>query len=197
MATQPTRRQRQARERREQLVDTALSVFAEKGFRGASVKELSEAAGVAQGLFYHYFEDKEALLLAAVEEHGFLPEMRRILGASGDLPAREVLTEVLEGFYGLLGRNERLVAVFFGESRTNPQVGERLQQMIREGVELLRLYLRERVEAGELRPHDAEVTARSLLYTVFMLHLTRVPADRFVPELVGNTLRGLSARQNG
>lgn len=69
--------------------------------------------------------------------------------------------------------------------------------MIREGVELLRRYLRERVEAGELRPHDTEVTARSLLYAVFMLHLTRGPADRFVPELVGNTLRGLSARQNG
>lgn len=178
-------------------MDTALSAFAEKGFRGASVKDLSEAAGVAQGLFYHYFAGKEALLLAAVEERGFLPEMRRILGTSGVLPAGEVLTEVLLGFYELLGNNERLVAVFFGEARTNPQVGERLQEMIREGVDLLGRYLRERVEAGELRPHDAEVTARSLLYTVFMLHLTRVPADRFVPELVGNTLRGLSARQNG
>lgn len=178
-------------------MDTALSVFAEKGFRGASVRELSEAAGVAQGLFYHYFEGKEALLLAAVEEHGFLPEMRRILEASGALPAREVLTEVLEGFYELLGRNERLVAVFFGESRTNPQIGERLHRMIREGVGLLRRYLQERVETGKLRPHDTEVTARSLLYTVFMLHLTRVPADPFLPELIENTLTGILVRPGG
>lgn len=194
MSTRLTRRQRQALERREQLVDVALSVFADKGFRGASVKELSEAAGVAQGLFYHYFEGKEALLLAAVEGRGFLPEMRRVLGTSGALPARDVLAEVLEGFYELLRSNEKLVAVFFGESRTNPKVGERLQQMIGEGVGLLSRYLRERVEAGELRPHDAEVTARSLLYTVFMLHLTRVPSRPFVPELIETTLRGTLAQ---
>ena len=48
-------RRQQAEQRRAQLIDTALGVFAEKGVEGTTVKDLSEAAGVAQGLLYHYF----------------------------------------------------------------------------------------------------------------------------------------------
>jgi AcrR family transcriptional regulator len=70
---QPTRRELQAQERRNQLIDSALTLFAEKGFERTTIKDLSEAARVAQGLIYHYFESKEELLFAAVDKHGFLP----------------------------------------------------------------------------------------------------------------------------
>jgi hypothetical protein len=43
---------------------------------------------------------------------------------------------------------------------------------------------------GELRPHDPEVAARTLLYTVQMLHMTGVPVDGFVPEMVEILLVG-------
>jgi AcrR family transcriptional regulator len=191
---EPTKRERQAEERRRQLIDTALSLFAQKGFENTTIKDLAEAAGVAQGLFYHYFESKEALLFAAVDRHGFLPEMREILTASYGRPADEVLLEISESFYALLIEKEDLVRVFFRESQVNPQVGKRLTNIIREAVELLARYLAARIAVGELRPHDPEVTARSLLYTVQMLHLTRVAADTFIPETVDNLLLGIKTR---
>ena len=191
---EPTKRERQAEERRRQLIDTALSLFAEKGFENTTIKDLAEAAGVAQGLFYHYFESKEALLFAAVDRHGFLPEMREILTASYGRPADEVLLEISESFYALLREKEDLVRVFFRESQVNPQVGKRLANIIREAVELLARYLAARIAVGELRPHDPEVAARSLLYTVQMLHMTRVPADNFIPEMVDNLLLGIKTR---
>src|SRR5579871_543324 len=52
-----TRRTQQAEERREQLIDTALRVFAEKGWDATSIPDLARAAGVAQGLMYHYFSN--------------------------------------------------------------------------------------------------------------------------------------------
>lgn len=152
---------------------------------------------MTQGLIYHYFESKEELLFAAADKHGFLPEMRQILAASQERPADEVLLEIATGFYALLEDRKDLVRVFFRESRINPEVEKRLASTIGEGVELLARYLEARVAAGELRPHDPEVAARSLLYTIQMLHLTRVPADPFVPELVENTLRGIERQREG
>ena len=190
---QPTRRELQARERRNQLIDTALTLFAEKGFERTTIKDLSEAAGVAQGLIYHYFESKEELLFAAVDKHGFLPEMRRILSASYERPADEVLLQIASSFYALLEEKKDLVRVFFRESQINPEVGKRLSGIIREGVELLTRYLTARIAVGELRPHDPEVVARSLLCTVQMLHMTRVPAEGFVPEFAQIVLRGVKA----
>jgi hypothetical protein len=60
-------------------------------------------------------------------------------------------------------------------------------------VELLTRYLTARITVGDLRPHDPEVVARSLLYTVQMLHMTRVPAEGFVPEFAQIVLRGVRA----
>src|SRR3712207_2425068 len=109
---EPTKRERQAEERRNQLVDAALRLFAEKGFEKTTIKDLTEAVGVAQGLIYHYFESKEELLFAAVDRHGFLPELRRVLAASYERPAEEVLPEIAGDFYALLEEKRDLVRVF-------------------------------------------------------------------------------------
>ena len=191
---QPTKRERQAEERRNQLVEAALRLFAEKGFEKTTIKDLSEAVGVAQGLIYHYYGSKEELLFAAVDRHGFLPELRRVLAASYERPADEVLPEIAGDFYALLEEKRDLVRVFFRESQTNPEVGKRLADIIREGVGLLARYLAARIAVGELRPHDPEVAARTLLYTVQMLHMTgRTLADDFVPKMVENLLYGIKA----
>ena len=187
------KRERQAEERRNQLVDVSLRLFAEKGFERTTIKDISEVAGVAQGLIYHYFASKDELLFAAVDRHGFRPELRRILSASYERPAGEVLLEIATGFSALLMEKDDLVRVFFRESQVNPEVGRRLANVVSEGVGLLARYLAARIAVGELRPHEPEVTARTLLYTVQMLHLTGMSADDFLPAMVENLLRGIEA----
>ena len=49
--------------RREQILEAALHVMAERGFRGASIKRIAERAGLkSPALIYWYFKDKQALL---------------------------------------------------------------------------------------------------------------------------------------
>ncbi len=56
------------RSSRDKILDAALSVFARKGFEGASTQEISEYAGVNKRLIFYYFESKEELYLASLEE---------------------------------------------------------------------------------------------------------------------------------
>jgi AcrR family transcriptional regulator len=56
------------RDTREAILDAALDVFAEKGFYGASLKELAGRVGIRDSAIYHYFESKEALLDAMMAE---------------------------------------------------------------------------------------------------------------------------------
>jgi AcrR family transcriptional regulator len=51
-----------ADERREDLLEAARRVFAEKGLPNATISDVTEAAGVAKGTFYLHFDSKEALL---------------------------------------------------------------------------------------------------------------------------------------
>jgi AcrR family transcriptional regulator len=54
--------------RRAELADVAARVFAERGVSGTAVSDIVKAAGIAQGTFYLYFESKDDIVLAVVEQ---------------------------------------------------------------------------------------------------------------------------------
>lgn len=58
------------RDTRERLIATAREVFAEKGFAGATVKEISDRAGVNISLISYHFDGKEGLFRTVLEEFG-------------------------------------------------------------------------------------------------------------------------------
>jgi AcrR family transcriptional regulator len=176
-----------------QFIDTALEAFATRGFDGTSVKDLAEAAGATQGLLYHYFPSKDALLEAALERHYFLPELRRISAPDRNRPADEVLLELARGFARMLEEHRAVVQLMLREAPSNATVRERLDRGREEGVRLLGEYLASRVEAGELRPHDCEQSARLLFYAVLAAHLANTPSEPFLRAAVDTLLHGLLA----
>ena len=54
-------------DRRDQIIDVAMRIFAQKGFIKATNKDIAREAGITPGLIYYYFESKGALLKAIIE----------------------------------------------------------------------------------------------------------------------------------
>src|SRR5215471_9375496 len=65
-------------DRREQIIDTALRVFAEKGFTRATNRDIAHEAGITTGLIYYYFQSKEDLLRAVLETRSPIQVMAQI-----------------------------------------------------------------------------------------------------------------------
>ena len=59
-----------AAERREQLLETAIRLFAERGYSGATTSELARAAGVTEPIIYRHFNSKKDLFIAVIERTG-------------------------------------------------------------------------------------------------------------------------------
>ncbi|MDQ6915455.1 MAG: TetR/AcrR family transcriptional regulator [Actinomycetota bacterium] len=57
-----TARQQAAADKRRQILDAAVRVFARQGFHQCRVSDIADEAGVAYGLVYHYFDSKEEVL---------------------------------------------------------------------------------------------------------------------------------------
>lgn len=55
--------------RRQELLDTAMELFAQKGYEETSMGDIARAAGVAQGLCYRYFDSKQKLFQEAMEQY--------------------------------------------------------------------------------------------------------------------------------
>lgn len=84
----------QGRERKVQLIDAAADLFAERGYDETRIVDIVERAGVAKGLFYWYFENKEALFRELVEEHRL--RLRRAQARAID-PEAEPLLRIRQG----------------------------------------------------------------------------------------------------
>jgi AcrR family transcriptional regulator len=84
----------QGAERKQQLLDAAARIFAEQGYASTRVVDIVDAAGVAKGLFYWYFENKEALFRELAAD--MRRRLRRQQAAAIDDRAA-ALTRLLQG----------------------------------------------------------------------------------------------------
>jgi AcrR family transcriptional regulator len=101
--------------RRQQLLETALELFSERGVDGASMRELARRADVNVAAAYHHFESKRALLRAVFEELGSLDEIRSrlepdVVALLRATPPEEALAFVIQVSWGRMEAN----AAYYG-----------------------------------------------------------------------------------
>jgi TetR/AcrR family fatty acid metabolism transcriptional regulator len=84
-------------EKRDLILDAAIKVFAVHGYHGSRVSDIAREAGIAYGLVYHYFKNKEEILATIFEERwgGFLEAVEDVAAAPGSTEDRLVSLAVL------------------------------------------------------------------------------------------------------
>jgi AcrR family transcriptional regulator len=88
----------EGREARGELLAAALRVFAERGYRQASVDEIAAAAGYSKGALYWHFSGKEELLIALLEERIDAPMRDRFALLASAPPERDMSVEASREF---------------------------------------------------------------------------------------------------
>ena len=101
-----TRRRLTKDERRERILEAASQVFADRGYEGASIEEIAEAAGITRPVIYDHFDSKRDLHVSLLELH-----MDQLLDFMGERVASEETAE---------GRLEAGFGAFFEFVETHP-----------------------------------------------------------------------------
>jgi hypothetical protein len=94
--------------------------------------------------------------------------------------------------YEVMATRQDLMRVIAHEALARPEMQERIPALQQVGIGIATHNLDSRIAAGELRPHNTQVTARMLVGVVMALRLSAAPAD-YIPEIVDNLLQGIGA----
>jgi AcrR family transcriptional regulator len=193
-------------DRREQIIEAALRVFAQKGFVRATNKEIAQEAGITPGLIYHYFESKEDLLRAAIAEHSPLRLIHALPAETLDEPPEPFLRFLAQQLLLILEDEHfvRLMRVFLPEVIYHPELTSFNLPAMHEVAGFLEHYLIAKMESGELRRIDASLAVQvfggSLMAFVIRRQLLRDPAalrythDQIVESVITVVLHGLLTR---
>lgn len=111
--------------RADEIVDAAASVFAARGFHGASTQAIADVLGMRQASLYYYFPSKEAALQLVCEKgaDGFLDNAEAILAA--DAAPLEKLTRLIASHLAPNEIKRDYVKVFINERRYLPKTARR------------------------------------------------------------------------
>ena len=132
------RNQQNAAERRRQILDAAVRVFARQGFHTCRVSDIADEAGVAYGLVYHYFDSKDEVL-----DTLFLDRWNLLLDAirevdAGDGPARDKLHAITSFIVDSYRHDPDVMKVIIVEvTRAANSFGRKHLDKIREAYELI------------------------------------------------------------
>jgi AcrR family transcriptional regulator len=183
----PLRWERRPEERPNELLEAALNVFAENGYRSTRLDDVAEAAGVTKGAIYHYFDTKEELLLSVIDHYQTLAfgRVEDVLHNERLLPSTRIQLLVRKIFSGGERRSRRLLALLIrGIAHEVPEVHAR---WLEHGPVRLWTLIAGIVEEGKARGEfradaDSDVASR-LLVSGLMLQLMWHQHGDAVPAL--------------
>jgi AcrR family transcriptional regulator len=190
--------------RRNQILDAAASVFAEKGYHRATTKEIANAAGVSEGTIYNYFANKADLLVSMLTRLVELRELTDELAGALQSDAREFLVAIFRDRMGrIVQSHEKMFQAILPEILVNPELRERFyQQFLQPTAAMLEQYIRARVQLGHIRPINVPLAVRTVQGMFVGLLIFRFFGDEPIqsewddlPELVATIIfDGLSPR---
>ncbi|RKH44661.1 TetR/AcrR family transcriptional regulator [Corallococcus sicarius] len=160
-------------ERRRTILRAAIDVFARKGYHGCRIADVAKEAGVAYGLVYHYFKNKDELLETVFETgwSGFISRARVVAESEG--PLAEKVRRIADVAFEAYRVDPRAVKVLILEIARSP-AGARINRQTA-FVDVIRLsaqmFTRAR-ETGELRPDVDPLLASALLFGSIEMGLT-------------------------
>jgi len=185
--------------KREQIINSAVNLFREKGYDGVKISEIPERAGIGKGTFYQLFRNKEELFIECADI------IFREIGEN--IPEIQEETDPLKklrnrGYYfGHFQSHiiEILNLVRGAALKGNPQVREKLDEVMRNLIEPLREDLERAIHQGRLRFRDSTLLAHLLMgaaeYLIYYTDENKSEFDANLDKIWDMVLNGIFEKQ--
>ncbi len=185
------------------MLSAALGLFCEHGYAATSTRRIAEAAGITEGLVFHYFASKEALLLElASRQNMFAGRALFHLKQAASCSARQLLLDIASELTHISAEEAAFIGFMLAEAQINPTLRAPIVAATTVMVEGFVLALKTRVAAGELRKEASLSAAIHGFFGGFLFFFTqhrhldqatfRTEADLFAKAWADQCWRGLA-----
>jgi TetR/AcrR family transcriptional regulator len=193
MKTRP--RERSSEKTRAIILATAGRIFAQTGLAGARTDVIAKSAGVNKALIYYYFQSKERLYEAVVEDHfrRFNVQALQVLGSKG--PARDVLLQYVSLHFDFIAAHRQSAPLFQQFMMAGGKRAERLiRKYFKPRSDAVRKLLERGVRAREFRRTDLFQTAVSII-ALIVFYFSAAPVLQLLGHSNAHSAEDLNLRK--
>ena len=155
-----------AEDRRRQIMQVAMDLFAQKGFDGTTTREIADRAGVNEAIIFRHFPGKEDLYWAIIEDKCRVSDARRRYEEKlhAGWSDHRAFAAIAEQIIRRHTEDTTLTRLLLFSALTNHRLAHRFfRTHIAEYYEILAEHIRERIRRKAFRPVDPLLAARGFL----------------------------------
>jgi len=173
--------------RREQILETAVNLFSQRGFKGTTTKEIARAAGVSEAMVFRHFENKDALYEAILDTKGCQDGVRRFPWEENETLKKAIAEKDDTGvFYNIaldaMNKHHSDVAfmrLLFYSALEEHDLAERFfNEFIERVYDFIGGYIQSRQQDGAFRDVNARIAVRAFIGMMIHHSLNNILWDK-------------------
>lgn len=174
-------------ERREQILQTAVALFSQRGFKGTTTKEIARAAGVSEAMVFRHFENKDALYGAILDTKNCRDGVHRFPWEENETLQRAIeQKDDFAVFYNIAfdalnkhQSDEGFMRLLFYSALEEHELAERFfHEFIEKIYSFIGGYVEERQRDGAFREMNPRIAVRALLGMLIHHSLNNILWDK-------------------
>jgi AcrR family transcriptional regulator len=153
---------------KERLLGATMKLVSEKGYLGATTREIAQVAGVSELTLFRHFGSKEKLFEGMLGQYTFLPRLKELRPQLDGLPYEEALMTIAKRFLLTLKEQKSFIKIMYSEANLYPEKARKVYNATGDEIRAtLSDYFASLQKRGILRKVSPETSARMLLGMLF------------------------------
>ena len=174
--------------------ERAAYLFAQKGFKNVTMKDICAATGLSRGGLYRHYDSTRQIFLEIIEALMGAQDNELTEKMNAGLPASQILNEILERYRKEMLDNAASLSVaiyeFFSENYSNGQDNLLLKQY-QYSVDMWTEFLSYGIKRGEFKTVDCKEVIDIILFSYqgVRMYSTIIPLDEQIPARIINQIK--------
>lgn len=160
LSNRPSQSESQTRTR---ILQAAQRLFAQRGYEKTTTHDLAQAAGIAEGTLFRYFDSKKTILVEVVTQ-GWVELLTDLLTELSEMGSYDAVAQVMRRRMCNLQQNANLMRVCFMEAQFHPDLRDRLQaEIITKMMDVAEAFVQTAMDRGIYRSMNPKIVAQVFL----------------------------------
>lgn len=185
---------------KDKIMEAMIELVNEKGYKGATTREIADRAGVNEVTIFRHFGNKKGIVEAIIQKFGFVDSLENTFEEKVIWDVEKDLKMLVREYQFLLEQKKTIILLGLREADKFPELDILLKQLPQKYIEMLEIYFEKMIEKGKIEKLDPTIVATNFAFINFgyFLMKTRVhptakelPIDDFVESNIDFFIKSL------
>ncbi|MFD1066584.1 TetR/AcrR family transcriptional regulator [Oceanobacillus locisalsi] len=167
----------------DKIIEAAVELVYEKGYKGATTREIAERAGVNEVTLFRHFGNKKGIVEAAMQKYAFVELLENTFAEKIVWDLEKDLNMIVREYQALLDKKKNVILLALRESEQFAELNNLLKQVPQKYIEIITNYFTQMVEKEKIRKVDPYIVATNFVFINFGYFLTKTRINSGSEEL--------------